>query len=175
MFYKNYKQQTLGVMLSGLIANLVVNYGDEVYAEPMVESGSFSLSIHEIRKSDAYGFGYYGSSRGNRSHAGTDYVIRPGEAVLSPVDGTIQRLGIAYADDSFELVVIDTKSGDSIKILYVQPIVEPGQDVKCGQLIGYAQDITARYPGITAHVHVEIVTATRGRIDPTTYTAGCSA
>ena len=41
-----------------------------------------------------------------------------------------------------------------VKMMYVKPIVMNGF-ISEGQLIGYAQDLSSLYPGITNHVHVE--------------------
>lgn len=41
-------------------------------------------------------------------------------------------------------------------MLYVAPAVAVGDVVVAGQEIGAAQDLNARYPGITNHVHVEL-------------------
>ncbi len=45
----------------------------------------------------------------------------------------------------------------SVKLFYLDPLKEiVGRTVKQGELIGTAQDLTIKYPGITNHIHFEI-------------------
>src|SRR5262245_1710115 len=55
-----------------------------------------------IRGSDNFGNGAYGASRdgGARAHQGVDLVARSGEAVFSPIPGTIIREAQPYPDDN---------------------------------------------------------------------------
>lgn len=56
-----------------------------------------------------------------------------------------------------------------IKLWYLAPTKKPGDTVKAGEVIGFAQNIGARYPGITPHVHIEVWdrTKTNVSLDPT--------
>jgi len=116
-----------------------------------------------VRGRDAFGSGHFGASRdgGKREHEGVDYVVAPGGPVHSPIAGEVARLGYAYRGEGGYRVVEIVNSETKIKarILYVAPSVEVGDVVAAGQEIGIAQDLNARYPGITNHVHVEL----RGR------------
>ncbi|MCE2747167.1 MAG: M23 family metallopeptidase [Burkholderiales bacterium] len=59
--------------------------------------------------------------------------------------------------------------GYIVKLFYVDPtkgIV--GKTVKQGELIGTAQDLTIKYPGITNHIHFEI-TFKGNQIDPSRF------
>jgi murein DD-endopeptidase MepM/ murein hydrolase activator NlpD len=113
-----------------------------------------------VRDVDAFGSGHFGASRdaGKREHEGVDYVIAPGAVVHSPISGEVARLGYAYRGEGGYRVVEIVNSETKVKarVLYVAPSVEIGDVVVAGQEIGTAQDLNARYPGITNHVHVEL-------------------
>ncbi len=112
-----------------------------------------------IRHPDRWGSGEYGASRdhGARAHHGLDYVSEPGNPVRAPATGIVTRIGTAYPDDnSLKLVEISIGSGCVVLVFYVSPIVHVGDVVEAGQIIGTAQNLAGRYPGITEHVHVEL-------------------
>lgn len=105
-------------------------------------------------RSDSAGHGAYGSRRGKRKHKGKDYEALVGQFVYSPIGGVVERYSRPYVDDlEFSGMVI---SGDKIttKMFYFQPTVNPGTNVRAGQIIGYAQDITKKHGG-TPHIHLE--------------------
>jgi murein DD-endopeptidase MepM/ murein hydrolase activator NlpD len=114
------------------------------------------LARMRMRGQDSQGFGYFGASRsgGARKHEGIDFVCTPGEAVYSPVTGTLQRYSDPYGDGRFGGVFI---VGDqlSVKMFYLSPLVPVGAKVRRGQQIGTAQQISKKYPGITEHIHLE--------------------
>ncbi len=116
---------------------------------------------HEIRGEDRYGAGAFGASRGGgaRRHRGADYVSEPGEVVRAPISGIVQRIGFAYRGDA-RYQYVELGSADetrAARVLYVGPTVQLGAFVRAGEPIGWAQDLSTRYPrGITNHVHVEI-------------------
>ena len=113
------------------------------------------------RNTDKFGSGHFGASRdgGKRHHMGADAIAVPNEAVYAPIDGRIDKLGWAYANDTYRYVRI---VGDGeyeaciVRLFYVDPSVTEGQHVKNGDIIGSAQDISQRDIGITTHVHVEV-------------------
>jgi murein DD-endopeptidase MepM/ murein hydrolase activator NlpD len=119
-----------------------------------------------LRNTDRHGSGTFGASRdgGVRFHLGRDYIALPGDTVHSPCDGKVTHIGKAYADADYGSLRIAGK-GCEVRMLYVEPSVVVGQRVKMGEEIGAVQDIAARYPGITPHVHVEVWVAS----DPTLY------
>lgn len=128
---------------------------------------------NQIRGHDAHGDGYYGASRGSRSHAGVDLIAKPGADVYSPFNGTVVREAQAYSDTSeYKGVVVrgkDEWQGYEAKILYADPPNElRGKEVKAGDKIGTAQDIGQRYKGITPHVHFELRKDNKP-IDPTPF------
>lgn len=109
-------------------------------------------------RSDAAGFGYFGAPRSNgRTHNGVDFECTVGQYVLSPIDGIVVRHARPYRDGP--LRGIEIKNGDvSIKIFYMEPLKFFSDKVAPGELIGYTQDVTIRYPdqGMTPHVHLEM-------------------
>ena len=112
----------------------------------------------EIRE-DSAGSGRFGAPRGIRWHDGQDQVVEPGEGVLAPISGTFTRIVYPYADDLKWLGLEILNEHVMCTVLYVEPIRElVGLQVRQGQTIGYAQDITKEYPGqgMKPHVHWRI-------------------
>jgi hypothetical protein len=117
-----------------------------------------SIVAGPTRRKDQYGSGQFGVTRGHRSHEGLDLVVGPGESIFSPIDGVLVREAQPYAGDSrYQGVVINGEGnwlGYEIKLFYVSGII--CGPVRGGQLIGYAQDLSLRYLGITNHIHIEV-------------------
>lgn len=116
-----------------------------------------------IRGCDAtYGCGNYGAPRdegGSKTHQGTDYLSVPGQTVKAVTDGKIVRFGYPYGDTKkLTLIIIRAADGTQVRELYVNPTdtVKIGEKVKAGQVIGTAEDLGSKYPGIPNHVHVDI-------------------
>jgi len=115
-------------------------------------------------RNDKGGLGTYGARRRKAGqiylHRGTDYACIPGQNVLSPCTGRVERTAKPYAgDDSYSGLLIQSKRM-ALKVFYVLPREEIiGKIVKAGESLGTAQDISLKYPGsgVTPHIHVEIV------------------
>lgn len=111
-------------------------------------------------RTDRAGLGTFGAPRGHRTHQGTDLVVQPGAPVYSPISGIYVRTGQPYASGGPYRLAVLSGEGLQVKVMYLQPLpgMVPGVPVKRGQLIGYAQDVSARYPGqgMTPHIHVEV-------------------
>ncbi|MEM6486231.1 MAG: hypothetical protein AAF662_14755 [Pseudomonadota bacterium] len=123
----------------------------------------------EIRV-DAAGDGHFGAPRGTRTHRGVDYLCRPKAPVASPVFGNVSKIGCCYADDlSWRYVEIITVNGNLHRIFYIKPTVVIGERIDLHYKIGYARDITERYPdtGMTPHLHYEIIDPNGKYLDPT--------
>lgn len=106
------------------------------------------------RGTDSYGSGHYGASRGERTHNGEDLAC----AVASPVKGTVTKLGYPYGDDlSFRYVEVSDIDSYRIRMFYVEPQVEVGDRIAKGEIVGRTQSLQKRYPGITDHVHLEVI------------------
>jgi hypothetical protein len=122
-------------------------------------------ALSDKRYSDIEGKGGFGESRSNRTrlHDGIDMAVPIGSPIYAPNSG---KVSISPTSDKPEralpLVRIkpenaDTSSYNTSATLYVDPVVETGQTVKQGQLIGYSKDISTVYGNrITNHIHIRI-------------------
>lgn len=120
-----------------------------------------------VRGKDNYGAGYFGASRGERKHVGIDLVLDSGKEFFSFNQGVVSKLGYPYKDAlGYRYVQVTNADGSAWRYFYVTPMVKLGQIVKKGQVLGITQDLQARYPGITPHVHFEIMKNAE-YVDPT--------
>ena len=115
----------------------------------------------KARENDKWGSGHFGAPRGSRQHNGLDIVVTKGQDVLSPIDGVVVRKSFPYAKDlSYEGVLIEgsgAHEGIMIKIFYMNPVLNiVGANVRSGDKIGTAQDLTNKYSDITNHIHIEV-------------------
>lgn len=113
-------------------------------------------TLPQTRGRDNHGAGYYGASRGSRFHNGVDFVFSCNDEVRAFVPGEVTKLGYAYASDlKWRYVEIRTRDNRYNRYFYVNPGVEVGQKIHEGEVIGCAQGIENKYPGMTPHVHFE--------------------
>ena len=122
----------------------------------------------EKRGWDKFGGGHFGASRGSRTHKGIDYAAPVGSVVLAPVGGVVTKIGYPYADDtSYRYVEITSGRDRRHRVFYVLPLrLQVGDEVGVGDPIGTAQDLEPRYPGITPHIHYEVMTASGSFLNP---------
>lgn len=111
------------------------------------------------RKCDRYGCGKFGASRTTHVHQGMDVLANPGTPVYAAFGGKV-RLFKPYAGFAgLDGVEIQGKAY-KVKTMYVAPVVENGEKVRAGQLIGHIQSLDVKYPGMVAaganHTHVEV-------------------
>ena len=113
------------------------------------------------RGHDEFGDGQFGARRdgGAREHEGVDYVAKAGQDVQAPISGYVTKIGYAYAGSSdLKFVEISNPAlGYVARAFYVNPGVEVGQTVRLGEVIGTDQSLQKHYPGITNHVHLEVM------------------
>jgi murein DD-endopeptidase MepM/ murein hydrolase activator NlpD len=113
------------------------------------------------RGHDEFGDGQFGARRdgGAREHEGVDYVARTGQDVQAPISGYVTKIGYAYAGSSdLKFVEISNPAlGYVARAFYVTPGVELGQTVRLGETIGRVESLQKHYPGITNHVHLEVM------------------
>jgi len=123
------------------------------------------------RLHDAFGNGEFGASRdgGSRQHEGVDYTADADQAVAAPISGFVTKIGYAYGgDDTLRFVEITNPAiGYVARAFYVDPSVAVGQALRLGETIGTVASLQAHYPGITDHVHLEIIKPGLGRLDAT--------
>jgi murein DD-endopeptidase MepM/ murein hydrolase activator NlpD len=112
----------------------------------------------ELRE-DAAGSGRFGARRGHRTHQGIDLLADPGEPLFAPASGIFVRAAQPYRGDRrFSGIVLNVE-GYELKIFYAKPrSFRRGAEIEAGELIGYAQDIAAKYaPGpMRNHIHIEV-------------------
>jgi len=121
------------------------------------------------RGHDGFGDGWFGARRdgGSRDHEGVDYIASAGQAVHAPMSGYVTKIGYAYAGDtSLKFVEITNPAlGYAARAFYVNPGVEVGASVRLGQPIGEVESLQDHYPGITNHVHLEILAPGGDRVN----------
>ena len=113
------------------------------------------------RGHDDFGDGEFGARRdgGSRSHEGVDYTAQAGQDVRAPISGYVTKIGYAYSGSSdLKFVEITNPAlGYVARAFYVDPGVEVGQSVRLGESIGSVESLQRHYPGITDHVHLEVM------------------
>jgi hypothetical protein len=111
-------------------------------------------------RNDDWGSGEFGAPRGQRKHAGLDFVCAPGELVLSPCRGVITDIGYCYADTPYYRLLRIHEGSCIVGLLYVKPLVGMNEAVGPGTPVGVAQNIKKRYTTIDKqmvnHVHLEV-------------------
>ncbi|WP_419252259.1 M23 family metallopeptidase [Caulobacter sp. ErkDOM-YI] len=113
------------------------------------------------RGHDDFGEGQFGARRdgGARDHEGVDYTAVAGQDVLAPISGYVTKIGYAYSG-SVDLKFVEITNpalGYVARAFYVSPGVAVGQTVRLGQAIGRVESLQGHYPGITDHVHLEVM------------------
>jgi len=111
-----------------------------------------------IRGTDDWGDGRFGASRGDgRLHDGVDFVCTPRQSIFSPIYGRLVREARPYPNSDYSGVLLHNANVD-IMIFYLIPDSSLiGEWCTQGAVIGVAQDISEKYPGMTPHVHLKIV------------------
>ena len=116
------------------------------------------------RGNDPTGFGHFGAKRGIRRHKGHDIVSVPGESVVSMINGTVTKIGYAYAKAlQFRYVQVENETF-KVWLMYIEHAnLKVGQFVCAGERVGYCLDIAKyhnknRKDGLKMinHLHVQI-------------------
>lgn len=111
-------------------------------------------------RSDSQGSGEFKAPRGARKHAGQDYENRPGQPVRAPCTGLLKRKLYIYGDDlRWEGCEIICPERHLIIRLFYMSVDRDliGGPITKGEVIGSAQDISIKYPGMTPHVHMAVI------------------
>lgn len=120
-------------------------------------------SPYQKIRNDSQGDGFFGASRGRRSHNGIDIIVTPGSAVYCPIEGVMFRMAYPYGtnrgNDQWEgcvIVGLGDYKGYEVKIFYMRPFTM-GDYLFPGDIIGVSQDISRKYsPSMIDHLHVEV-------------------
>lgn len=154
MALKKTKPSKTWIIIPGLALGVVLL---SAYRRSLKPLGPI-LARMRLRGQDQHGYGYFGASRsgGSRQHNGIDLVCTPGEAVFSPITGTVERYANPYPGDSRYGGILLQGEELSVKMFYLSAVVPVGTKVRRGQQVGIAQAISKKYPGITEHIHVEV-------------------
>ena len=121
-----------------------------------------------IRGTDRHGAGHYGAPRKGRKHSGIDIVIHKNEAITAYEDGTVTKIGYPYNPNDakkghLRYIEVTIDSGDRHRYFYVDAFVAVGDIVERGDIIGYAQGLAEIYPGISEHIHFEVMKPGKGK------------
>lgn len=113
-----------------------------------------------IRGFDEHGSGRWGAPRGGRrTHRGIDFIVAdPGDNIVCPIENArVVRLSRPYIGTSYSGLIL--KNDDlTIQMFYLEPLNGiVGKLVNRGAVIGHAQDISLKYPGMTPHIHLRIL------------------
>ena len=133
----------------------------------------------KIRGQDSWGSGHYDAPRdgGKRKHKGVDLVNHTNEAIEVFEAGVVSKVGYPYSPEDPETGhyrYIEIKCSPNIRhrYMYVEHLVQAGDIVEKGSIIGWAQDLNTAYPGITQHMHFGFIENGK-RIDPTEWLKKC--
>ena len=172
------------IQFSGTVYQSVGFAVQTVGARPQEDSPRVSVPQPEwvsptggaVRGCDPRGCGNFTASRGpERLHNATDYAGEPGQVVVAPTSGVVRRLGRPYLPPHDQtLIIIDADTGHQVRVLYVEPYdnIRRGVRVRAGQPIGIQQSLQDKHPGITEHVHIDILRPDGIYVDPETLMPG---
>lgn len=131
--------------------------------------------VAKRRGTDNYGSGYYGASRGSRTHVGEDFLVPAGSQVYPLKSGKVTKLGYPYRDDlKYRYVEVTDDKGYRLRYFYVSPEVKLGDQVTEDTIIGIAQNLDDRYKGMPNHVHFEVIepNGSKSYVNPLEYLEG---
>ena len=114
-----------------------------------------------VRKNDKWGSGVFGASRGERPHLGVDLSVRPNAPVFAPIDMEVYSTSMPYSNDStysgYKFTYHDGSNSYDGRLWYVNPDTSLlGKTIRKGEFLGYAQDLTLKYPGMNNHAHFQL-------------------
>lgn len=112
-----------------------------------------------------WGCGSFGASRGTRAHNGLDIKTKVGETIFSPITGKVTRFPFPYGTDLSYTGIEIVNDQYKVKVFYMKASVSANSNVKQGQAIGTAQNISAKYSStMTNHIHVEVYDVKTGKL-----------
>jgi hypothetical protein len=127
---------------------------EDEYSEFMARWHIVSPTGRRIIRVDSQGDGVFGSPRGARIHTGIDWECHVNQDIYSMIDGRIVRSLTVYPGENW--VGVEIANRDLIcRECYINPDESLiGKEVKAGDIIGSAQNITLKYGGgMLPHIH----------------------
>lgn len=128
-----------------------------------------------VRRRDNWGDGGFGAARTSgdkpRRHNGLDLITAAHVPVVAFTTAKVVREKIPYANSPLSGLLLEADHGLELTIFYIEPEMNVvGRTVVPGDILGYTQDLTARYPGITNHIHIGMwATDLAAYLDPTAW------
>jgi len=111
-------------------------------------------------RNDAIGSGYFHARRGSRRHDGCDFALPQGigQQIVAPITGLFKRTAYPYTNDTKIRGGIFVNGDIKLEMFYFDPIQELiGKSVTMGEVVGVAQDLGKKHPGIESHIHLGII------------------
>ena len=132
--------------------------------------------IPPTRGQDCHGAGAYHAPRGDRTHIGVDKACYKDSLILAVSGGLVTKIGYPYDPSHpkkghLRYTEITDRDGLRLRYFYVKTLVQKGEKVTKGQIIGKAQGLSEIYPGIIDHIHFEILTENSRECNPDYYKA----
>lgn len=112
-----------------------------------------------VRRRDNWGDGRFLAARTSndkpRRHNGIDLCVAPNIPILAPCVARVVREKPPYANSPLSGLLLELDGNVEMTFFYLEPDLNIiGRTVVAGDVLGYSQDLTPRYPGITNHLHV---------------------
>jgi hypothetical protein len=122
------------------------------------------------RGHDGFGDGWFGARRdgGSRDHEGVDYIASAGQDVQAPMSGYVTKIGYAYAGDTdLKFVEITNPAlGYAARAFYVIARRRGRRRASAwATRSARSRACKATIPGITNHVHLEILAPGGDRVN----------
>ncbi len=131
----------------------------------MNEVNIISPTGDTIRMEDDFGNGIFSAPKWSKSYNSIDYICEPGQVIVAPVDGTINLVAYPFENKEYQAALFENDF-ISLMIFYFIPDEDKiGIEVKQGDRIGIAQDISQLYNTkkrkMTPHINLHVLS-----IDP---------
>lgn len=115
-------------------------------------------------RSDGWGDGHFGAPRGGRCHDGVDAeIVIPKQIIVAPFAGLVEKVDYPYGYDLRWKGIQISNDLVRCEIWYMSPKENlVGHTVRRKQILGFAQDISEKYPPnqengyMHPHVHIRM-------------------
>jgi hypothetical protein len=117
-----------------------------------------------VVRNDKWGDGTFGAKRGSKVHDGLDLVVVPGQPIFSMIDGAVEKYEQCYLSDAKWTGIQIANTQVRVELWYMEALPDlVRRFVQAGQMVGYAQNISEKYPPtekipheMTPHIHVRV-------------------